>query len=289
MEPKKTGRKRGRPPGIRTAASEFGTPTPWTLGLISRLGEMASPKQIKAAKNYARLGRVVGLSVSPGLIEAKVQGRRSAPYMVRLRAHRPDDRAMADVLGKIREKAVYKTALLFGEMPPELESVFESSGVALSFNSFPKNQQMCACSEPDGLCKHMLAVMYVAASAFDRDPFMLFKLRGLEKEDLITALCAPVGSDATVTLVGAEEPGDADRGSSRGVDVAPRSEDFYGSRELLAAAMVDRAIPSSERTRPMPMFDFPLWRGETSFADSIAPYYKMVRKFISGSMDGADD
>ena len=289
MEPKKTGRRRGRPPGIRTAASEFGAPTGWTLGLISRLGEIASAKQIKAAKNYARSGRGVGLAISPGLIEAKVQGRRSAPYMVRLRAHRPDEGALADMLGKIREKAIYKTALLFGEMPPELEGIFRSSGVTLSLNSFAKNQQMCACSEPDGLCKHMLAVMYVAASAFDRDPFMLLKLRGLEKDDLMAARCAPVGSDVTVTFAGAEEPGGVDCVVSGGLASSPRAEDFYGSRGLLAAATVDRSAPSSERTRPMPMFDFPLWRGETSFADSIAPYYKMVRKFIAGAKDGADD
>src|SRR4030042_1029899 len=40
-------------------------------------------------------------------------------------------------------------------------------------------------------CKHISAVYYLLAEEFDRDPFLIFKLRGMNREDLITMLSRP--------------------------------------------------------------------------------------------------
>jgi uncharacterized Zn finger protein len=276
--------KRGRPPGIK-ACPEFEAPTRWTEGLISRMGEIASPKQISAAKNYARAGRVVELNVSPGLIEGKVQGKRRTPYTVRLYTYRPDDRALENVLRLLCQKAIYKTTLLYGEVPPDLDGIFKSTGVTLSLGSFNRSQRLCSCSEPEAVCKHILAVIYVAAVAFDRDPFILLKLRGLEKKELLETLCAQVGINPALTrmppVIGQEQF----RGS---LEAAPETvpaaldPEFYGPSGL-PAVLDAHAISPSESGHPMPFLDFPLWRGETSFADSISPFYKTIKKFIAGT------
>ena len=275
--------RRGRPPGIKNN-SEFSGPTRWTEDLISHIDEIASPKQINAAKNYARSGRVIELSVSPGMIEASVQGRGKNPYLVRLIIFRPDRSALDRILRKLGEKAIYKTTLLMGEFPAELEEIFNSLGVTLSIKRFRKNQHMCTCKEPDNFCKHKLAVIYVAALAFDRDPFLLMKLRGLDKQALMETLCAPVGSGAISPKVGSggspedeyREHGDAPGRSPIRADAA-----FYGTTEL-AASLTAQTTPPSKSGRPTPLLEFPLWRGETSYANSIAPYYKAVKKFIEG-------
>jgi uncharacterized Zn finger protein len=113
---------------------------------------------------------------------------------------------------------------------------------------------------------------------------MLLRLRGLDKKDLLEMLCAPV--DAELSLV-RSRPDDA---TQCGCMPAVRPEplpaslgaDFYGPAELPAVLEV-HAVPPSESGHPMPFLDFPLWRGETSFADSIAPYYKTVKKFVAGA------
>ena len=273
-------RKRGRPPGIKNRA-EFSGPTRWTEDLVSHMDEVASPKQINAAKSYARLGRVIELSVSLGLIEARVQGRGKTPYFVRLVTFRPDESALERILRKLGEKAIYKTTLLMGEFPIELEEIFHSLGVTLSIKRFKKKQQMCTCREPDNVCKHILAVIYVAALAFDRDPFLLMKLRGLDKQVLMNALCAPVGSDVVSARL---NPNGSPEDEYRAPDDAPEpparhDAAFYGTLEL-ASALEARKTPPSKSGHPMPLPDFPLWRGETTYANSIAPYYKAVKKFI---------
>ena len=274
-------RKRGRPPGIKNR-SEFGEPSRWTEDLISHMDEIASPRQINAARNYARSGRVIGLSVSAGMIEARVQGRSRTPYTVRLLSFRPGEEALKSILRKLGEKALYKSALLMGEFPAELEDIFRSLGVTLSIKRFRKNQQICTCPEPDNVCKHILAALYVAALAFDRDPFLLMKFRGLDKQELMEALCAPVGSEAS----GASGPaptGEAQRDMLQvpaGEPCPPARIDasFYGSPELAGALEIETAPPKSDR--PTLLLDFPLWRGEASYASSIAPYYKTVKKFL---------
>jgi uncharacterized Zn finger protein len=247
------------------------------------MDEIASPRQISAAKNYARSGRVIELSVSPGVIEAHVQGRSKTPYSVRLLSFRPDEDTLGRILCKLGEKAIYKSTLLMGDVPAELEEIFRSSGVTLSIKRFNRNKQMCTCSEQDNVCKHILAVIYVAALAFDRDPFLLMKFRGLDKDVLMGALCAPVGGVLSALTSPDGAPGDKYRVLDEEPEEPPARMDtaFYGTREL-AAALEARTAPPSESGYPMPLLDFPLWRGEATYANSIAPYYKTVKKFVEG-------
>jgi uncharacterized Zn finger protein len=46
----------------------------------------------------------------------------------------------------------------------------------------------CSCPDWSNPCKHIAAVYYLLAEQFDRDPFLIFKLRGKSKEDIVEAL-----------------------------------------------------------------------------------------------------
>jgi uncharacterized Zn finger protein len=245
------------------------------------MDEIASPRLISGAKNYARLGRVIELSVSPGVIDARVQGRSKIPYSVRLLSFCPDEDTLERILRKLGEKAIYRSTLLMGDVPAELEEIFRSSGVTLSIKRFSRSKQMCTCSEQDKVCKHILAVIYVAALAFDRDPFLLMKFRGLDRNTLMEALCAPVGGALCARTHPGGVPGDEHHALDDELEKPPTRVDaaFYGTREL-AAALETHATSPSESGHPMPLLDFPLWRGETTYSNSIAPYYKTVKKFI---------
>ena len=279
-------RKRGRPPGIRNC-SEFDNPSPRTEDLINRIGETASPKRIAAARRCARNGRVLDLAVSPGLIEGKVQGKRKTPYTVRIYTAPPDVSALDDVLNRLREKAKYKAALLMGAAPREIDDILKSSGMALSFRGFMKSRKWCACPEQSDICEHILAVVYVTATAIDRDPFMLMRLRGLEKEELLEILCAPAGENISLA-VRAPVPNDSqkyDAEPQTDAHTAPSPTDagFYCPPDLPDELNALENL-SPEAKRPAPMPDFPLWRGDAPFADSLVPYYKTVKKYTSGRL-----
>jgi uncharacterized Zn finger protein len=46
----------------------------------------------------------------------------------------------------------------------------------------------CSCPDPANPCKHIGAVYYLLGDRFSEDPFVLFQLRGRDKEQIITAL-----------------------------------------------------------------------------------------------------
>jgi uncharacterized Zn finger protein len=85
-------------------------------------------------------------------------------------------------------KAVFSASLLSGEMPQIIEEAFSDCGISL----FPKKgaDLETDCSRPDwsNPCKHIAVVYYLLAEQFDRDPFLIFKLRGKSNEEIVEAL-----------------------------------------------------------------------------------------------------
>jgi uncharacterized Zn finger protein len=73
-------------------------------------------------------------------------------------------------------------------MPQNIEQAFSDSGISL----FPKKGDDlltdCSCPDWSNPCKHIAAVYYLLAEQFDRDPFLIFKLRGRTKEEIVEAL-----------------------------------------------------------------------------------------------------
>jgi len=79
------------------------------------------------------------------------------------------------------EQAGYAARLLAGEMPHEIEQVFERAGVDLLPATSRDLTTQCDCPDWENPCKHIAAVCYLVAEAFDADPFLLFALRGCER------------------------------------------------------------------------------------------------------------
>jgi uncharacterized Zn finger protein len=73
-------------------------------------------------------------------------------------------------------------------MPREIDEAFQSAGASL----FPRKRDDlrtdCDCPDYGDPCKHIAAVHYVLGDALDRDPFLLFELRGRTREQVLSAL-----------------------------------------------------------------------------------------------------
>src|SRR5204863_883072 len=115
-------------------------------------------------------------------------------------------------------RAQFAAELLDGRMPEQIDEVFRACEVSL----FPETRDDCVtdCSCPDwgDPCKHVAATHYVLGEALDRDPFLLFELRGKAKAEVLEALRAARGGKkapaapeiATISL-GRVTPDDYDR------------------------------------------------------------------------------
>ena len=75
-----------------------------------------------------------------------------------------------------------------GEIPENIEEVFEYAGVSL----FPKNDMdlitSCSCLDFANPCKHIAAVILYLARVLDYNPFLLLELRGKSKTEILNDL-----------------------------------------------------------------------------------------------------
>jgi uncharacterized Zn finger protein len=160
----------------------------WSRRFIDVLESFGLQTRLTRGRAYARSGQVLSLDIGTGHVTALVQGSRVKPYAVKLTVDPLTTRQWKRVEEALAARAVFRARLLAGEMPAEIEEVFADCGTPL----FPKSARdltmTCSCPDWEVPCKHLAAVCYVLAEAFDADPFEMLAWRGKSRADLLTAL-----------------------------------------------------------------------------------------------------
>ncbi len=160
----------------------------WSRRFIDVLESFGMASRLTRGRNYARTGQVLGFEISPGSVTAQVQGSRAKPYRVRLQLLPLTAAQWRRAAAALGGQALFRAKLLAGEMPAEIEEVFADCGTPLFPQSARDMEMSCSCPDWGVPCKHLAAVCYVLAEAFDADPFAVLAWRGREKEDLLAAL-----------------------------------------------------------------------------------------------------
>ncbi|MCZ7564992.1 MAG: SWIM zinc finger family protein [Burkholderiales bacterium] len=179
-----------RPPPERGIKVKRVGATWWGRRWIEALERLSSnySNRLARGRTYARAGRVHDLVVAPGKVTARVTGSRATPYKVTLRIAPLAPAAWDKAIGEMARQALFAAELLAGQMPTEIDGVFHAAGRSL-FPATEKDLETdCSCPDWANPCKHVAATHYVLGEAFDKDPFLLFELRGRSKEDVLGAL-----------------------------------------------------------------------------------------------------
>jgi len=92
------------------------------------------------------------------------------------------------ILHVMASQALNAAQLLNGEMPKDIDQVFRSCDKSLFPVDHHEIDADCSCEDWTSPCRHVAATHYVLGDALDRDPFLLFELRGRSKEQVLTVL-----------------------------------------------------------------------------------------------------
>jgi uncharacterized Zn finger protein len=237
---------------VSQMSERFGT-TWWGrlwIGALEQLGDDFE-NRLPRGKKYAEEGAVSHFTVSPGEIQAKVHGRKT--YNVTLGLPALSATQWEKALDLIHEESRFVASLLAGEMPEGLDDTFREAGASL-YPRVPKELQThCDCPDWANPCKHVAAVCYIMAEALDRDPWLLFDLRGRTREEVLEILQAKM-------LPPTSEPAPRKRGRPKKVvavaDLLPRrhemaepwlriSEEAYDApRTAIPEIALPRSIPA---------------------------------------------
>ena len=211
--------------------------------------------RLQRGKNYARRGQVLEFSLAAGKVAARVQGSRPQPYQVTITVAPLTTAQWNEVESRLAAQALFRARLLAGEMPAEIEQVFGDAGTPLFPESARDLTMHCNCPDWGVPCKHVAAVCYVLAEAFDDDPFAMLAWRGKARADLLAALRGK-GAGRAAGLAPSGRPARALQGDSPALaalaDVTGRAieeslADFW-SPGLSQARL--RAVPPSPVTPP---------------------------------------
>ncbi len=191
----------------------------WSKRWVALLESFNMGSRLSRGRSYARKGQVISIDVQKGLVRSKVQGVQSVPYNIKIRLAKISEDDWDKATEVMASKAIFAAMLLSGEMPADIEDAFTEAGSSL----FPGRKDIktdCSCPDWADPCKHIAAVYYLMAEKFDEDPFLIFKLRGRTKEEIIEAL----RKRRVSTLVEDEGKGEAEDEVSTSQDEKPAEE-----------------------------------------------------------------
>ncbi len=277
----------------------------WAKKWIEVLESFDLDSRLARGKHYARRGQVISIDIQKGNVAALVQGSRSHPYKVRIGVKPIPAAAWKKAVTAMASEAGFSARLLNGEMPRDIERAFESVKVSLFPAGLKELETYCSCPDWSNPCKHIAAVYYLLGEEFDRDPFLLFRLRGMEREELLEALGKSAGSGGSrrhkktpggsgAARVGAAvDDSRADTGGlAEGSTAAAASagsaptplptdpETFWGAVEEFTFSSAGDAPSASPLLARLG--SFPFWRGHESFLESMET---MIRSASAAGMD----
>lgn len=204
----------------------------WSQRFLASLEAVLVGGRMERGRAYARKGQVVSLDLGPGVVAAVVQGSRPEPYRLRLSMPVTTDGEWERIVDVMASQAGFAARLLAGDLPHEVEDVFDEAGASLFPGPGARLVTECTCPDFENPCKHVAAVCYLVAEQFDRDPFRVLEWRGRDRRAVVEALralrgrpgsappgSAPPGWDDATSPGGDGGEGDPGEGDGGGGDL----------------------------------------------------------------------
>lgn len=176
----------------------------WGKAWVRAVEEAAyAASDAATARALARGGHVGQVATEPGRYVASVEDSTGL-WTVEGTLPVLDEAGLAALVETVAAEAGRVAALLTGDLPHDLVEQAEESGAELLPSGFELGST-CGCDHWADACVHALAVLYQLAWIVDADPFVLFQLRGMPRDELLGQLherqsATPADGDADLDL-----------------------------------------------------------------------------------------
>ncbi len=165
---------------LKTKRKTYGN-TWWGRVWIEAL-ERIDSNRLARGKTYANTGRVKNIKIDKGKISASVKGSYYDSYRIKINL----EKFTKDEIKKIKEIIAQNSSiaieLSMGNLPESLLALIEKEKITLLPKRWRDLKSSCSCPDSANPCKHLAAVYYILANEIDKDPFILFSIKGFEFE-----------------------------------------------------------------------------------------------------------
>jgi uncharacterized Zn finger protein len=248
----------------------------WAKRWITVLESFHIGARLDRGRSYARRGQVLSIDIKKGAVKAKVQGSQPSPYSVTIKLKVLSAADWQKLAKSLAQQAIFTAKLLAGEMPQDIEQAFKDAGLSLFPAKLQDLETECSCPDWSNPCKHIAAVYYLLGEEFDRSPFLIFTLRGMNREELVALLD---GGEQKAQGKGRRKspqspiPNPQSEVSLPPEPLSAEASEFWGSSSLSDDLFGEVQIPPTPAALVKRLGNFPFWRGEERFLDAIEPIY----------------
>jgi uncharacterized Zn finger protein len=270
----------------------------WARRWVEVLERFAVGRRLGRGRNYARQGHIVDIEIGKGFVTAHVQGSRDAPYLVRMHFSMLSSTDWKKLTRALAQRPDIAVELGMGQIPESIEQVFEEQRLSLFPNASGDLKAACSCPDNANPCKHVAAVYYLLGEEFDRDPFLIFQLRGMERSELLAALgpaaiprppAPPPPIEASYGADGERSAGEEgepytpppipviEPPPERVIPDEPLPEDpgvFWGGAVRSRDEAIEVRIPRKPGAIVARLGGFPFWRGQSNCEAAMARTYR---------------
>ena len=169
---------------VKMASKEI-TKTWWGEKWLDALKGVYYTNRIGRGKTYANTGRVYDILINDNLALAKVRGNYKSFYNVSVEFRQFSQSEKNTIIKTIYENPQITSALLNRKLPVELYDLITKEGVNVFPASHNDIKTSCNCPDYAPICKHIAGLVYMIALEIDKDPFLIFKLQGLDLLDVM--------------------------------------------------------------------------------------------------------
>lgn len=171
----------GRPIEVESDGSRIGHGA-WARLVATAIVPDERSARAERGRELARLGAVSGVTVTEGLVRARVVGSSGSEYSVSLEATPLAAPAWAEVVRAARDNRRLQDGVEGAEQSVHLVHHLEAELHEPLVPVTRRIRTSCTCPdrERSPVCKHVAAVAYVFTDAIDEDPSLLLRWRGCE-------------------------------------------------------------------------------------------------------------
>ena len=226
----------------RTIARSF-----WGKGWCDHLESFSDfENRLPRGRTYVRNGSVCHLAIHPGHVEAIVSG--SELYNVSINIKKLKPVTWKSVKESCSGRIGSMLELLQGKLSDHVMAVVTDRSRGL----FPQPREIelrCNCPDWAVMCKHVAAVLYGVGSRLDSRPELLFLLRDVDAQELISTEMTVPGAAETGDVLDTDQLGDI-----FGIDLDGAEEELPTpqTEPMKRRRAKKRAVPAKPKKKPRP-------------------------------------
>ena len=264
----------------------------WGQKFIEAMENLTDSGRLSRGRSYARGKKVKSFSIKDGIVSAQVRGSvnpyfgvyEEPLYITTLEFQPISATKWSAAIALIASKASLISRLLLNEIPDNIEDTFKQLNLTLLPGSRKDFRSSCSCPDWSNPCKHIAGVYYLVAAELDQNPFLLFELRGLSKDNLMKELAkSPLGQALSAELQlqkQAPQPVESYYAPLKtiGPETCENLREFWHGAKRLPQMMEPLPQVPVSGIPVKKQGDFPaFWERDNSFIEAMETLYQQVK------------